>query len=261
MLTRSIMRFFNKHPEYSEWRLTDAGIGPLYSYAELENKLIGIYYSFMEEFNGYPQSLEKIATGDLKFGEMLDFIDSDNMVERVLFFAALTALGQVLNGNVKLSYGLKLLDIINPYLIEGSKVVVLGHLAPIVHALRQKPNLEIFVFERNKARVGNGVLSDIFEYKHLENANIAIFTGASLALPNIDVLIELSKRAKIRAVVGPSASLPIEILEKSGFNVIGGSFLENNSLVRRFVMLGSGYRTLKKYGLTREYFYVRLGGE
>ncbi|MHC1628503.1 MAG: Rossmann-like domain-containing protein [Candidatus Nezhaarchaeales archaeon] len=254
MLTRSILEFFEKRKELKERKVVEVGVGPLYSYARLDTGVTGIYYSFLEEFNGPPPNLQKLASG-FKIGEALQFLDSDNMIERVALFASLTALGQELNREKFLIKGLKLLEILEPYL-EQRVVAVIGYLAPIVHELWKREGLKVYVFERNKARVGGGVLSDVFEEKHLEEADIVIFTGASLVLPNIDRLLELSRNADVRAIVGPSASLPVEILEQAGFQVIGGSFIKNGEQVAKLVMLGAGYRTLKKLEQVEEYFYI-----
>lgn len=257
MLSKNIVSFFEKHREFKERKVVEVGIGPLYSYAKLDTGTVGIYYSFLEEFNGPPPTISKLA-GGFKIGEILHFLESDNIVERVILFASLAALGQEYNRKIETVKNVKLLELLEPYL-ENRVVVVIGYLTPIVRELWKRENLKVYVFERNKSRIGNGVLSDIFEEKYLEKADIVIFTGAALVLPNIDRLLELSKNAEIRAVVGPSASLPVDILADSGFHIIGGSFLKKKEHVVRLVMLGAGYRILKKLGLTDEFFYLEGG--
>ncbi len=254
MLSKNVKLFFEEHEELKEREIVEAGVGPLYSYAKLDSKTVGIYYSFLEEFNGPPPAITQLADG-FKIEKALRFLESDNMVERVILFASLTALGQEYNRKIKTIKNVKLLELLEPYL-KNRVVAVIGYLTPIVKELWRRENLEVYVFERNRTRIGDKVLSDIFEEKYLEKADIVIFTGAALVLPNIDKLLELSQNAEIRAVVGPSASLPVDILARSGFHIIGGSFIKESQRVARLVMLGAGYRTLKKLGLIEEFFYV-----
>ena len=254
MLSENITLFFEEHEELKEREVVEAGIGPLYSYAKLNSKTVGIYYSFLEEYNGPPPAIAQLTDG-FKIEKALHFLESDNMVERVILFASLTALGQEYNRKVKTLKNEKLLELLEPYL-KNRVVAVVGYLTPIARELWRRENLEVYVFERNRTRIGDKVLSDIFEEKYLEKADIVIFTGAALVLPNIDRLLELSRNAEIRAVVGPSASLPVDILARSGFHIIGGSFIKESERVARLVMLGAGYRTLKKLGLIEEFFYV-----
>ena len=93
MLAEILKRYLSEHEELADLEVVELGIGPLYSYSKLETGSVGLFYSFLEEYNGPPPRLEELLASP-RVGELAEFAESSNMVERVLLFASLNALGQ-----------------------------------------------------------------------------------------------------------------------------------------------------------------------
>ena len=256
MLAEAVKRYLSEHKELADLEIVDLGVGPLYSYSKLETGSVGLFYSFLEEYNGPPLRLEELLASP-RVRELVEFAWSSNMVERVLLFASLNALGQYVLRDVELEA--KSAQEVLAELLEGVRarsVAVVGHMRPLVEELREL-GLKIYVFERDPSKRRGEALSDVFEELLLPKADAVVLTGSALALPTLDRVLELCKRASLKAIVGPSASAPPDFLMGLGFDLVGGCLVRDGERAAKMVMLGAGFKTLKRAGLLEEYVLLR----
>jgi len=99
-------------------------------------------------------------------------------------------------------------------------VAVVGYIRPLVGKLRAKAR-EVHVFERNPQLRGDA-LPDTFVDPILPKADIVVISGSSLVNGTLDMLLELSKGARLVVFAGPTASTLPEPLFKQGVKIIAG---------------------------------------
>jgi len=127
---------------------------------------------------------------------------------------------------------------------------VVGYTKPLVEKLKAKVR-ELHVLERNPQIRGNALPNTLAEII-VPKADVVIISGASMVNATLDRLLELSKRARLTAVVGPTASMLPEPLFQRGANIVAGvqakgskvldavgeakTFRDFKSLVKKYVI-------------------------
>jgi uncharacterized protein (DUF4213/DUF364 family) len=89
---------------------------------------------------------------------------------------------------------------------KESKIVFIGHLVPVVNALKQIRD-NVIVFCRQKSDIQNGVYNDIYEYEALEDADVVVITGAALIGSTIDAILAMCSPKAHIILAGFSAGI------------------------------------------------------
>ncbi len=129
---------------------------------------------------------------------------------------------------------------------EGDRVCMVGYIPAIANRAR-KIGAEVIVFERRyiedpgyKPWWASEVLMD--------RCDAAIISGATLVNKTLDRLLELSSRAKVRALVGPSTPQVPRVFAKRGIKVLAGTRVVDSDMTFKIVAEGGGTMTMYSSG-------------
>ncbi len=169
--------------------------------------------------------------------EALKMANSIHMVERVLGIATLNAISQYFLDLEKLSSGLieDIVYLIKKELRKGSKVAVVGYMTPLVNELRSL-GYDVIVFERDRS-ARRDALSDCLEPRLLPQADAVIISGATLLNDTLDKVLEYSKNAKMRALIGSTAQAHPDILKGTGLTHVASVRVIDIDEVRKAIKL------------------------
>ncbi|AEA33102.1 DUF364 domain-containing protein [Hippea maritima] len=214
--------------------VVDVRIGLGYTLVELSNGSAGLSYSFTKETSPKDCTVMKEA-GDLvgkPAGYILDKILSYNLTDSSLALACANA---IINKDIKQND----IDIID--LVRGEdKVVMVGYFSPLIEPLKNKAG-KFIICERNPR---GDALPDFAEYFELFDCDIAILTATSIINKTIDSLLDMIKKARIIAVMGPSTPMDRSVF-KNRITHACGSIVKNIELAKRIVSEGGGTKRLK----------------
>ena len=111
----------------------------------------------------------------------------------------------------------------------SSKIVFIGHLQPVVKALKAAGRNPV-VFCRQHSDPANGIYSDIYEYDAMRDADIVVITGAALIGSTVDALLHFAKDVPIKIMAGFSAGVFPAWFHESGITHVASIYLENVKL-------------------------------
>ncbi len=117
-----------------------------------------------------------------------------------------------------------LIEHISSLIPTSSKVCCIGNIGPIVDSLK-KEGYEVVVLERNPSLRYRGVLPDVYAKRVLPGYDAIISTGTVVLNDSVDDILELSKGAKVKIIVGPTAQFSPRILP--GFDYYASVFVED----------------------------------
>ena len=231
-------------------KIYEYSIGAKYSYAIVKGKrgyAMGTAYLPLEDISrGFCRSLS--------LDNLQSMIASLNMQEKSLGIAVINAISQYLLWNINeykgdIEYG-NLIDCVKECCPDG-KIAVVGNMVPLVKKLQEER--EVWVLERNpKLRIN--AYPDSLAPRILPKADTVIITGATLVNDTIDYILSLSKRAKLKILVGPTAALYPEWI-KGYVDVIASLKIDNLEKVVEIIKCGGGRWDFTPYA--REYI-IRL---
>ncbi|WP_035587395.1 Rossmann-like domain-containing protein [Hippea jasoniae] len=216
-----------------ELEVKDVRIGLGYTIVELDNNTAGLSYSFTKELNITSCSVVDEAgslTGK-KASYLIEKIFSYNLLDSSIALAAANA---IINSNIE-SKDIDIVKFIKP----TDKVVMIGYFGPLVEAIEAKTE-KFVICERS---VRGKSLPDYAAYFELQDADIAIITATSIINKTIDALLKLPKKARIVAIMGPSAPMDLEIF--SAATHVCGSKVRDIKLAKQIISEGGGTRKLK----------------
>lgn len=202
-----------------ELKLSSTYVGIFYTAVMLENNYVGLCYTPKEDI-GHPTGKPRPSFRGAGALETAQLANSLNMIERAVGIATLNALSQYLMEleGYERQFGVDASDALE--LHKQDHVAVVGYTKPLVEKLEAKVR-ELHILERNPQMRGDA-LPDTLAEIIVPKADVVIISGASVVNGTLDRLLELSKRARLTAVVGPTASMLPEPLFQRGANVVAG---------------------------------------
>ncbi len=228
-----------------ELELEDYMIGAKYSYAIVSGergKAIGTSYLPLEDISrGFSRKP--------RFSEVGSMLSSTNIFEKSLGVAILNAVSQYLLWhcgkyvNFDISYG-NMVNELAALCRGNAKIVMVGNMGPVASRLRER-SYDVTVLERNP-RFRRDALADIFAPRVIPQADALIVTGTTLINDTLGYVLSLARRAKLIALVGPTASIyPTQQLR--GITHIAALKIENIDKVAEIIRLGGGRWDFGKY--------------
>lgn len=162
--------------------------------------------------------------------ELIDLAMSVNLAEASLGVAAINA---VLNRDYEAGE-----DAMNVMDIRPTdKVGMIGYFHPIVQKFDGRVE-QLYIFERNLT--DGRLYPDWSEDIYLPQCEVVIISGVTFINKTIDHILELAKNAKEIVIMGASACMAPELLQKYGVTVIAGSKVHNAELMLKMVAQGGG---------------------
>jgi uncharacterized protein (DUF4213/DUF364 family) len=185
----------------------------------LDNSYVGLCHTPTEDIGHSHWGRGRDFHG-FKALEIARLANSFDMIERTVGIATLNALSQHLmdSEGYERQVGVDIFDAIEAK--EDDSAAVVGYIRPVVGKLRSKVR-EVHVFERNPQLRGDA-LPDTFVDSILPEADIVVISGSSLVNGTLDRLLELSKKARVVVVAGPTAGMLPEPLFERSVNVVAG---------------------------------------
>jgi uncharacterized protein (DUF4213/DUF364 family) len=175
---------------------------------------------------------------------LAEFIESWDIIERVVGAATLNALSQIILARQSQNYEISEGNLIDQIDIgQADTVALVGNIRPIVSVIRSKTR-KLYIFERGGI-VDEDVLPDIACEEFLPKSNVVIITGTAFANGTIDRVLELSSKARYIALIGPSATLVPDPLFERGVSAIAGVIVVDSEKAMQIVAEGGGTPQLK----------------
>jgi uncharacterized protein (DUF4213/DUF364 family) len=222
-------------------------IGFGFTIIRLSSGHVGLCHSLQSEMSSN-QCCEMVnRAGTLAGSAAMDLANmsrSWDIGERVVGVATINALSQIIleqkMNRYKISDGNLIEEInINP----SDTIAMVGNMRPIFHTLKKKAK-QVLVFERGTI-LDNWVLPYEACEEFIPKADVVIITGTAITNGTIDRMLELSKQARLVALIGPSATVIPDPLFEKGVSVIGGSIVVDPDKVLQIVAEGGGIHQLK----------------
>ncbi|MGB9561608.1 MAG: NTP transferase domain-containing protein, partial [bacterium] len=129
-------------------------------------------------------------------------------------------------------------------ILPDDRVGLVGNMCPIVPRIEEKAR-EVIIFEDNPFFGTHETFPWWAEKLELQACDVAITTGVAFTNKSIDEILEYSKKARFRAVVGPSTPMSNVLLGPARFDFIGGVRIVNLEMARDIVLKGGGTRNLQ----------------
>jgi len=236
-----------KTPEVNKMIVEKACIGLGYTGVKLNSGHAGLCHTLSHEMSPYCCSISDRA-GKIVGSQAMDIAclaRSWDVSESVLGFATLNALSQAFFDSEPVSYNFKKSNIIDELTITSSDVVVMvGSFWPFIKPLKDKAK-SLFIIERSSVLREEGMFPDTATEGLLPGADVVVATGSTLANGTIDRILDLSKKAKEFALVGPSTNVIPSPLFTRGVTIIGGVRVLDADRMIQIVAEGGGTPQLK----------------
>ncbi len=218
--------------------LKDIRIGLRYTIVELTNGSSGIAFSYANEI--FVEDPE-VKPGEFTKVPLVSILNNiaDKTISSVLKTATVNAL---VNTNEVEGIPKDLLEVIK--FSKEDRVCMIGAIHPFIQKI-EKTVKELFIFERFRPPHTN-YLPDWAAPYYLENADVVLFTGASIVNKTFDILVKYAKNAREIAVVGPSTPLYPKPFKKRGVTLLGGIVITNTELAKKIISEAGGTHHLKK---------------
>lgn len=167
------------------------------------------------------------------------FMDHHNPLKASLGLAAINSVSP--RGDESFSSG-DILDVLE--IKKGDWVGMVGHFAPLVNQIH-KVTPHLFVIEDKPEYRKNGQFRVFNEI--LSNCDVMIITATTLINKSLEDIIKKTKKARRRAILGPSAPLFKDFYKDLGIDVVSGMIVEDADRVLNIISQGGGTRHFKKY--------------
>jgi uncharacterized protein (DUF4213/DUF364 family) len=221
--------------------LTNVQVGFIYSTVMLDEKYMGVAYTFPRCGRCGVRDLgsEKPLCGR-KASEMLSYLGQEDLLLSSLSLATVNALGaaRALPENVQLG---DVLDVMN--IRERDRVCMVGCFLPLMKAL-DSMNVQLTAVDdipKPGAKPPEEVESALPE------SDIALITGTSIINNTIDHLLDLASSCREIAILGPSTPMLPEAFLYTPVSCLSGIKILDPENAFRTIAEGGGFREFKKY--------------
>ncbi|TFF88763.1 MAG: hypothetical protein EU549_02395 [Promethearchaeota archaeon] len=136
-------------------------------------------------------------------------------------------------------------------------VGLIGAITPIIRKLEKMNVNRIFLKENDIYKIPKNINNLIItkNLDFLEELDILLITGSSVANDSIDRILKLSKSCKENVLIGPTAGFIPDPFFKEGITRIAGMRIIDSDKTFNVIINGKGTRVFKKYG--QKYFIIQ----
>lgn len=236
-----------KLPNIDDIKVEKVCLGLGYSAVKLDTGHVGLCHTLQTETTfRCCEIVEKAGTLAGSFAiDLAELIRSWDIGKKVVGSATINALSQIVLTDLSQEYAISEGSLIDKIKIDKNDgVALVGNIRPIVPDLKSKAD-KVYIFERGGI-IDEDVLPDVACEEFLPRSDIVIITGTAITNGTIDRLLELSKKAKYVALIGPSASVVPDPLFERGVHAIAGVIITDPEKAFQVVMEGGGTPQLKK---------------
>lgn len=234
-----ILSDIRKKLNFDKIMLRDIRIGLRYTIVELTGGFSGIAFSYANEIFVENSPMTPGSMIGSPLSKILhDKSNEKTTIESVIKTAIINALT---NTNEVKGISRDLLEVIK--FKKDDIVCMIGAIHPFIQKI-EKQVKELLIFERNRES-HTRYLPDWAAPYYLENADVILFTGASLINKTFDMLVKYAKNAREIVVVGPSTPLYPAPFKKRKVTLLGGIVITDVELAKRIISEAGGTHHLK----------------
>jgi uncharacterized protein (DUF4213/DUF364 family) len=232
----------------SQERMADIRVGLGYTAAKLESGKAGVACMLRYRLGkGTCSLLPQAGTlAGLEVGQAISLCRSHNVVEASIGLATLNALidwtGDVDSSNDKGSSNDELVELL--HIDSHDQVGMVGHIAPVVNAIRQHTN-RCVIFDEGKLGQ-EGITDTAQESTILSQCDVVILSATSLLNHTFDSLLLQASGAREICVMGPSTPLLPEVFRARGVTLLAGRQITDANQILRIVSEAGG---TKRFGM------------
>jgi uncharacterized protein (DUF4213/DUF364 family) len=196
----------------------------------------------------YINDITKVGSTDpLKVSK---FSFSDDIIKKVVGISCINAISQHLLFNYEFNLKYSEDKIAGLDFNSVKSVGFIGAIVPTMRKLAEKRIDKIFLKEDDKSKIPGDmdklIVKDNLDF--IDEIEILLITGSSLANETIDDILNLSSNCKEVVLIGPTAGCIPEPLFDQGLTRIAGMRLTEPNKVCDIIMKGGGTRQFKKFG-------------
>lgn len=221
--------------------VTDVRIGICYTAVRLDDGSTGLAYTFRHDIpRGCAVFQGNVPLAGKSAQEVLDFLDSPDLLVRTVGIAAMNALinreaPDLVRGDV--------LEYLQP---EKEDVVgMVGYFGPLVMPLK-KTVRELRIFEKDGEKA-LGIFPEEKAFELLPSCDKVIITSTSLINLTLERLLETVNGCRKKALVGSSTPLAPEVFRAYGLDLLSGIVVTDPAAILRIVSEGGGVRFFRGY--------------
>ena len=203
----------------------------------LDNKSMGLAYTFREELKPWCNVIERAGQLETYVSELLPLARSLDILDSAVGVATINA---VLKPD-KYEEG-DVLDFLS--IKEDDVAVMVGYMKPLVDKLTNKVR-KLYVVER-KTR-NEAVYPDWAANILIPKADVVIISGTAVVNKTVDHLLSLSRKAREVAIVGPTTPLAPTVFKKRRVTLLSGVMVTNPKRAMKVIAQGGGTRNLRNY--------------
>lgn len=225
-------------------KVVEYGVGVMYSYVLVEcggEEHLGVALTPLEDLAGVRVMPVRRVNS---VAEALSLVSSLNPLEKSVGVAAVNAASSYLlwgagqYRELDVEVGVDIVSAV-PRVASG-KVLVVGHMGPLVRALKERGALEVHVVERCAAMRCRGALSDSALPRLAPEVDTLVVTGATLVNDTLDHILSLRKAGSTLVLVGPTAGAHPTPLFAEGVDAIASMRAVRVSAVLDVIKRGGG---------------------
>ncbi len=225
-------------------KIVEYGVGVMYSYVLVEcggEEYLGVALTPLEDVAGVRVTPVKLVNS---VTEVLSLVSSLNPLEKSVGVAAVNAVSSYLlwgagqYRELSIEVGTDIISAV-PRVASG-KVLVIGHMGPLVRALKERGAREVYVVERCAAMRCRGALSDSALPRLAPEVDTLVVTGATLVNDTLDHILSLRKAGSTLVLVGPTAGVHPIPLFAEGVNAVASMRAVKVNAVLDIIKRGGG---------------------
>ena len=216
-------------------------IGICYTAVMLDNGSTGLAYTFRHDIpHGCASFQGNVPLEGKSAEELLDFLDSSDLIIRTVGVAAMNAL---LNTENKELIKADVLELLKPG--KDDVVGMVGYFGPLVAPLKKAAGeLKIFEKEGEKAL---DIYPEEKAFELLPLCSKVIITSTSLINLTLEKLLETTRNCEKTALVGSTTPLVVNEFRELGVDLLSGVIVKDPKAILRVVSEGGGVRLFRNY--------------
>ena len=227
----------------SNARIIDYCICLRYTYVLISidgKKYLGLSHTFINHL-----SRRKPGINSIEELRLPDTLLSRDPYARQLGFALLNAYSQYLisrDGHVDLGRDVDAVDAVE--IGRNERVLFIGDIRPLVERVRERAG-EVVVLENDVCRRPDTLPGTYLSL--LGDFDVVFITGAALVNGSLDQILMLTRSARERVLVGPTAQIYPGFLRGTGLTKVAGCYVLDPGAVIRGLKIGYGTRWVLRY--------------
>ena len=219
--------------------VTDVRIGLGYTAVEVDERDVGLAYTFRQEA-GHTCTALKMA-GELSGKPAQQIVGLMRERDVISSAVGLATFNALIQERMPDSRGEDFFSLLA--LLPGERVGMVGFFAPVIPTIK-KAGCELFIFEKNLAR-GEGLYPPEKIPLKLPLCSVVILSATTLINRTFEGIIPHTKQAREVVMLGPSTPMVPDLMGNYGVTVLAGMKIVKPDRVLQIISEGGGTQRLR----------------